>query len=132
MRNGRRKKFPIFFVYLINIFYLCYLKRKSMKIKIKRSQLFWLPVYIIILVITGIISLEALGYVFAFGSFLTIAVALDDLVNDNIWIWLMPITWVCMLVGVIGMGLMFLYENSIGKLNAWLDRDKTNKFGDTE
>ncbi len=128
MRMGN-KMFPIFCLFGFILVSL-HSKTIKMKNKIKRSQLFWLPVYTIGLVITGIISIKVLLYVLAIGSVLTIAVAMEDKIEDNLWIILMPITWFCCLTGVIVLSATYLYDATIGKFNRWLDRDKTKKMNE--
>lgn len=96
--------------------------------RIRRSQLFWLAIYIVALVAIGFISLSMLGLILIFGSFLTICIVMDGSEENHIWIYLMPITWAFFIFGSILYCIVNGYEYTIGRFNKWLDRDKSDKI----
>lgn len=98
--------------------------------KIKRSNWFWFVTVLVTLIVTGFISLNALGLELGAGSIMVIDWAVDNIGDDGetpLWIYLMPLTWGCFLIGGIGWCLMTTYEHTIGAFINWLDRDRSYK-----
>ena len=52
-------------------------------IKVRRSQIFWLIIYIIAMITIGFISFEALGIIWGFGSLLAVGVMFDEKTDDQ-------------------------------------------------
>jgi len=92
----------------------------------KKSQKFWMAIYIVALIIIGFISLPALGLILGGGSFVALGVMCDGgyVIDRNAsWFYLMPLTWLIFLFGVVLIGLHQLYENTIKKFNDKMDKN---------
>jgi len=90
----------------------------------KKSQKFWMAIYIVALIIIGFISLPALFVIWGFGSVVALGVIMDDAIDRNAsWFYLMPLTWLILLLGVVLVGMHELYENTIKKFNDKMDKN---------
>ena len=91
----------------------------------KRSKKFWLVFYIVSLTIIGFINWEILLGILVCISFLTIGAFFDGMeINEHPWLYLSPLFWLLVLIGSIVMGISFCWENTIGRLNNYLDKNK--------
>jgi len=96
----------------------------------KKSQKFWMAIYIVALIIIGFISLPALFVIWGFGSFVALGVMCDAMCDGNhaidryaSWFYLMPLTWFILLINVVLAGMHELYENTIKKFNDKMDKN---------
>jgi hypothetical protein len=92
----------------------------------KKSQKFWMAIYIVALIIIGFIFLPVLFVILFGGSFVALGVitAGEDAIDRNAsWFYLMPLTWFIFLFGVVLIGLHQLYENTIKKFNDKMDKN---------
>lgn len=90
----------------------------------RKSQKFWMAIYIVALIIIGFISLPVLGLILAGGSFVALGVIMDGSSDENAsWIYLMPLIWFIFLVGMIGLFIHSLYEKTIKKFNDKMDNN---------
>lgn len=89
------------------------------------SVKFWNLLLVAALIIVGILSLELLALLMLFGSAIAVAMFFDQAdIENHLWIWLMPITWLLILLGIIvGVGI-FINERLIQRFNKWLDSKK--------
>lgn len=97
------------------------------KEKIKKSELFWTGLLLVVLIIIGIIKLEFLYVILGMGSLIAIGAMFDRGLDDDdvsLWLFLMPITWVLIIFARLGLGLAWLYDRTIQKFNSWLNKEK--------
>ena len=91
------------------------------------SVKFWNGLILLILIGSGIYSLEALGVLMVFGSLLTIALLAEGgNTNQNIWIFFMPISWFILLFGLVIATSLYINNNVIVPFNKWLNKNTKN------
>lgn len=92
-------------------------------INASNSVKFWNFMVLVLLIITGIFSIELLVCELFIGSILAIGLALDGDEDSNFWIMLMPTIWFCLLVAGIVLLLVFIYKKVVVRFNNWLDKN---------
>lgn len=100
----------------------------------KKSVIFWNCVLILIVILFAIISIKLfiaveliLSIIILFaiitGNFDYIDVdGLFQIVKNNFWIVITPITIIAAILILIGMSISWIYKNTISKFNNWLDK----------
>jgi hypothetical protein len=89
---------------------------------VRKSEIFWAVILLIALVLLGIFFTPGLFYVWGVGSLYTIIELLDiDSERGRLWQLLMPITWLILIVGFSYIGLVWVFEKTIGRFNNYLD-----------
>jgi hypothetical protein len=90
--------------------------------KIPNSVKFWNSLVLLLLISVGLYSINTLVILWVIGSLLTIATIIENIHTDkHLWVFLMPITWFFILIGLFIMACMFIYERTISRFNNWLD-----------
>lgn len=85
---------------------------------------FWNGAIMFALIISAIINIEFFGILEFLLSCGTIALTIDDTLDNHFWIVLTPITWAVLLIVLIAKAVMWTYKNTIEKFNNWLDTPK--------
>lgn len=91
---------------------------------------FWTFILLLILVMVGYLDLFALYTILLLASIGIFFIWLYDMVEDegilnhhiNLWMVMVPITWVGFIFIAIFLGLRDLYNITIPKFNAWLNK----------
>jgi uncharacterized BrkB/YihY/UPF0761 family membrane protein len=97
------------------------------------SVKFWNSLLLAGLLTLGIIQYELLMIALFIGSFLTIGIVIDKIYDarsdteKHIWIMFMPITWIVIIVTIIGFSIYGLYKITIEPFNNWLNKEKEEK-----
>ena len=103
---------------------------KSSWKQVPNSVKFWNSLLLAGLVALGIIQYELLMIALFIGSFLTIGIVIDKIYDarsdteKHIWIMFMPITWIVIIVTIIGFSIYGLYKITIEPFNNWLNKEK--------
>jgi hypothetical protein len=88
------------------------------------SVKFWNFMVLIVLVVSGLFSLDLLFFEWLIGSVITFAIVVDGNERNQFWMFFMPLTWGCMLFVGCGALMYLIYKNTILKFNSWLDKNK--------
>jgi hypothetical protein len=89
------------------------------------SVKFWNSLLLAGLVALGIIQYELLIIALFLGSILTFAIVIDgDDTENHLWMMFMPITWIAIIVTIIGFSIYGLYKITIEPFNNWLNKEK--------
>jgi hypothetical protein len=97
--------------------------------RIPNSVKFWNGLVLLGLIISGIISSDLFYIEWGIMSVFALALGLDVMSEDknldnHIWIYFTPLSWVILLVGLIIMGCISFYDRVIVKFNNWLNKKK--------
>ena len=90
------------------------------------SVKFWNGLLLFGLIITGLISLEALVVLLGLMSIFSLVVFFGGIVDSeklekHLWLWLTPSVWVMVVIALIIYGCITFYENTICKFNEWIN-----------
>ncbi len=99
---------------------------KSSWKKSPTSVNFWNSLLLAGLVALGIIQYELLIIALFLGSILTFAIVIDGDkdTEKHLWMIFMPITWIAIIVTIIGFSIYGLYKITIEPFNNWLNKEK--------
>lgn len=91
------------------------------------SVKFWNGLILLGLIITGILSLEALSGVLGVMSILSLILFISGMggeieFDNHLWIWFTPLMWGLTLFVIILVGIDKLYKKTIVKFNNWLNK----------
>lgn len=91
------------------------------------SEIFWNSILFLCLIIIGIFSFIFLISILCIGSFIELIILCEyridpfNNVKDDLWYYLMPVTWIIFAIGYIMKFIVFIYDEFIEKFNRWLN-----------